>query len=80
MKKSTLLLLLLLTVCLCTTSFAADHEKDIKAGFIYVGPVGDAGWTYSHDQGRQEMEALPFVKPSTFIESVPEGGRIGTRN
>ena len=73
MKKSTLLLLLLLTVCLCTTSFAADHEKDIKAGFIYVGPVGDAGWTYSHDQGRQEMEALPFVKPSTFIESVPEG-------
>jgi len=48
--------------------------KQIQAGFIYVGPVGDAGWTYAHDQGRQEMEKLPFVKEnSTFIESVPEG-------
>ena len=72
MKKVTLLLLLL-TVSLCSTGFAAHHEKESQAGFIYVGPVGDAGWTYSHDQGRLEMEKLPFVKPSTFIESVPEG-------
>jgi len=47
--------------------------KEVQAGFIYVGPVGDAGWTYAHDQGRLEMEKLDFVKPSTFIESVPEG-------
>ena len=51
----------------------APQAKEIQAGFIYVGPVGDAGWTYAHDQGRQEMEELDFVKPSTFIESVPEG-------
>jgi len=47
--------------------------KQIKAGFIYVGPVGDAGWTWSHDQGRIEMEKADYVSPSTFIESVPEG-------
>lgn len=69
MKKTILLLMALLLLLPCAV-FAA---KEIKAGFIYVGPVGDAGWTYAHDQGRQEMEKLPFVEPSTFIESVPEG-------
>ncbi|PNU21485.1 BMP family ABC transporter substrate-binding protein [Geothermobacter hydrogeniphilus] len=48
-------------------------EKQVKAGFVYVGPVGDGGWTYAHDQGRQAMEKLPFVKPSIFLESVHEG-------
>lgn len=46
---------------------------DVKAAFIYVGPIGDAGWTYAHEQGRLEMAKLPFVKESTYIESVPEG-------
>ncbi len=71
MNKTALLIMLLLATCLCSNSFAA---KEIKAGFIYVGPVGDAGWTYAHDEGRKEMEKLPFVKEnSTYIESVPEG-------
>jgi basic membrane protein A len=71
MKKTALFLILLLALVLSGTAFAG---KEIKAGFIYVGPVGDAGWTYAHDQGRQEMEKLPFVQPnSTYIESVPEG-------
>ncbi|MDH3661253.1 MAG: BMP family ABC transporter substrate-binding protein [Alphaproteobacteria bacterium] len=48
---------------------AAD---DIKAGFIYPGPVGDAGWAFSHDAGRQALEQLPFVSGTSFIESVPE--------
>ncbi len=52
---------------------AALAVDKVKAGFIYVGPVGDAGWTYAHDLGRKEMEKLPYVEPSTFIESVPEG-------
>jgi basic membrane protein A len=44
-----------------------------KVGFIYVGPVGDYGWSYAHDQGRQYLEkTLPGVK-TTFVESVPEG-------
>mgnify|MGYP000698605406 CR=1 FL=1 len=55
------------------TAAPATAEKQIKAGFIYVGPVGDAGWTWAHDQGRIEMEKAEYVSPSTFIESVPEG-------
>jgi len=69
MKKMTLLLLALFLF-----SFAAvAGAKDIKAAFVYVGPVGDGGWTFAHDQGRAEMDALSFVKKTTFIESVPEG-------
>lgn len=68
--KKFILLCLAMFLILPHTAFA---EKQVKAGFIYVGPVGDAGWTYAHDQGRLEMEKLSFVEPSTYIESVPEG-------
>ena len=69
MKKIMWLLLVLFSL-----AFSANvYAKDIKAAFIYVGPVGDGGWTYAHDQGRIEMEKLPFVTKTTFIESVPEG-------
>ena len=50
----------------------AKGEK-LKAGFVYVGPVEDAGWTKSHDDGRLAMEELDFVGESVFVESVPEG-------
>ena len=51
------------------------HAADpVKAGFIYVSPVGDAGWTFQHDQGRKEMEKALAGKVTTkFVESVPEG-------
>ncbi len=43
-----------------------------KACFIYVGPVGDAGWTYAHDVGRKKAEAaLPWLE-TRYVESVPE--------
>ena len=69
MKKLALLLLVPM-MFLCVSTAGA---KDINAAFIYVGPVGDGGWTYAHDQGRIEMAKLPFVKKATYIESVPEG-------
>lgn len=51
---------------------AAFAQDPVKVGFIYVGPVGDAGWTFAHDLGRQRLEeALPNVE-TIFIESVPE--------
>jgi len=53
----------------------ADQAKpaELKVGFIYVGPPGDAGWTYAHDQGRKYMEEkLPYVK-TVYQESVGEG-------
>ena len=51
---------------------AAATDK-LKVAYIYVGPVGDGGWSYAHDLGRQYMEKeLPYVE-TTFVESVPEG-------
>ncbi|NOQ40914.1 MAG: BMP family ABC transporter substrate-binding protein, partial [Desulfuromusa sp.] len=64
-------LLFLVLFAMSFTSVAG--AKDIKAAFVYVGPVGDGGWTFAHDLGRIEMATLPFVKKTTFIESVPEG-------
>jgi basic membrane protein A and related proteins len=46
----------------------------LKVGFIYVGPVGDAGWTFAHDNGRKHIEGKfgDRIK-TTFVEKVPEG-------
>jgi basic membrane protein A and related proteins len=55
----------------CAAPAAADP---IKVGFIYVSPIGDAGWTFQHDQGRREMEkALAGKVETKYIENVPEG-------
>ncbi len=52
---------------------SAAKDK-IKIGFVYVGPVGDHGWTYRHDIGRQAVEAALGDKVETsFVESVSEG-------
>lgn len=48
--------------------------EDLKAAFIYVGPVGDAGWSYRHDQGRQCIEK-DGVK-TAFVESVPQAADV----
>ena len=46
----------------------------IKVGFIYVGPVGDHGWTYMHDQGRLTVEKeLGDQVETTYVESVKYG-------
>lgn len=48
--------------------------EPLKVGFVYVSPVGDAGWTSQHDAGRKEMEqALAGKVVTTFVEKVPEG-------
>jgi basic membrane protein A and related proteins len=45
-----------------------------KVAFVYVGPVGDNGWTYAHDQGRIAVEKAFGDKVKTsFAEKVPEG-------
>ena len=50
---------------------AADK---LKVGFIYVGPVGDFGWSHQHDQGRQALaQALGDKVETTFLENVSEG-------
>ncbi|MEM7745311.1 MAG: BMP family ABC transporter substrate-binding protein [Pseudomonadota bacterium] len=52
----------------------AMAEPELKVGFVYVGPVGDHGWTYQHDQGRLAVEeAFGDRVQTTFVESVKEG-------
>ncbi|MBC7141942.1 MAG: BMP family ABC transporter substrate-binding protein [Rhodobacteraceae bacterium] len=54
---------------------AAEAQMDkVKACFVYVGPIGDGGWTYQHDQGRlQLIEAFGDKVETAYQESVPEG-------
>ncbi len=76
MKKIVWLLVFVLGITLCGAAYAAFPPvpaDKLNPGFVYIGPVGDGGWTFMHEQGRLDMEkAFPGVK-STFVESVPEG-------
>jgi basic membrane protein A len=68
-KKRTLFLVAGLVLFLMVTAVSA---KDLQVGFVYVSPIGDAGWSYAHDTGRKMVDKLPEVKTS-FVEAVPEG-------
>ena len=56
---------------LSTTSQAAEP---VKAGFVYVSPITEAGWTKQHDEGRKAVEkALGQQVKTTFVADVAEG-------
>ncbi|MGB0426955.1 MAG: BMP family ABC transporter substrate-binding protein, partial [Paracoccaceae bacterium] len=70
MKLKSILTSAIAAFALGTAAIAAD----IKVGFVYVGPVGDGGWTYEHDQGRKAVvEAFGDRVETIYQESVPEG-------
>ncbi|QUH27145.1 BMP family ABC transporter substrate-binding protein [Serpentinicella alkaliphila] len=52
-----------------------DKNEQIKVGFIYVGPIGDGGWTYAHNEGRKYLEEQLNVE-TFYKESVPEGPEV----
>ena len=53
---------------------AALADDPMKIGFVYVGPVGDHGWTYEHEQGRKAVVAEFGDKvKTTYVENVSEG-------
>ncbi len=54
------------------TPAAAPSGAPIKVAFIYIGPTGDLGWTYAHDQGRLQIEQNIPSATTSFIENVPE--------
>ena len=57
-----------------TAAAPAPKPEPLKVGFIYVGPVGDAGWTFAHDNGRKYIEQKFGDKiKTTFVEKVAEG-------
>ncbi len=54
-------------------SAQAVKTEPLKIAFAYVGPVGDGGWTYAHDNGRKALEKEFGDKVTTsFVENVPE--------
>jgi len=69
MRLFKILAVVILSLVVCT-AYAAD--KEMKVGFVYVSPIGDAGYSYAHDVGRQAVEAMPGVTTS-YVEAVPEG-------
>jgi len=55
-----------------TARQATPSGEPIRVAFVYVGPVGDLGWTYAHDQGRIALEeAIPNVE-TAYLENVPD--------
>ncbi|WP_298260847.1 BMP family ABC transporter substrate-binding protein [uncultured Litoreibacter sp.] len=71
MKRRTILAGAVAALALTTTAFAEDKTK---VGFVYVGPVGDGGWTTEHNNGRLAVEEHFGDKVETiFQEKVPEG-------
>jgi len=54
--------------------------EPLKVAFVYIGPVGDAGWTFAHDTGRKAVDAKFGDKvKTTFIENVPESAADAER-
>ncbi|MBB3111258.1 basic membrane protein A [Paenibacillus phyllosphaerae] len=49
----------------------ASEKKTPRVAFVYIGPPGDGGWTFQHDEGRKYMEEQTGIKADT-VENVPE--------
>ena len=72
MKK--LIGMVALALAMTFAAGAATADDKLKVGFIYIGPIGDHGWTYAHDQGRLMIEeALGDQVETVYVENIPEG-------
>ena len=68
------LLCVLATAIGLSVSLSASAADPLKVGFVYNGPIGDHGWTYQHEQGRQALTHQLGDKITTsYVENVPEG-------
>jgi basic membrane protein A len=71
MKNTFKILCLMLSLSISAFCFA---KEPLKIGFVYVSSTGEAGWTYTHDQARLNLEKVFGDKiKTTFIENVAEG-------
>ena len=63
----------LAAACFFSPAFA-QSTTPVRAAFVYVAPLTDAGWVRQHDQGRLAVEAaLPGQVKTTYVENVAEG-------
>jgi basic membrane protein A and related proteins len=54
--------------------FGASAADKLKVGFIYLGPIGDLGWTYQHNLGREAIvKEFGDKIETTYLENVSEG-------
>jgi len=76
-NKVMLVVMLVIAVIFSLASVMMAKEyvpgTPLKAGFIYVGPIGDLGWSYAHDEARRICEdTFPWLE-TVYVESVAEG-------
>ena len=74
MKLFKLIAASLLSMGFLSMAVMADEPKDkVKAGFVYIGPTGDHGWTYRHDIGRQDVaEAFNVGKAKAVVVCISD--------
>ncbi len=60
------------TTASSSTFTSTPSTRKVKAAWIYVGPIGDYGWTYAHEMGRRYVQSRLSWLESTYKESVPE--------
>ncbi|WP_374413799.1 BMP family ABC transporter substrate-binding protein [Hydrogenophaga sp.] len=64
----------LAAACVLSPAFSQQPAPPVRAAFVYVAPLTDAGWVRQHDQGRLAVEAaLPGQVKTSFVENVAEG-------
>jgi len=69
------LMVLVMVASMVAVGIAAEYVpgSPLKAGFIYIGPIGDYGWSHAHDVARKAvLEQFPWLS-TVYVESVPEG-------
>jgi basic membrane protein A and related proteins len=61
-------------LAIAAATFQAYAAGKLKIGFVYLGPIGDLGWTFQHDVGRRALVAAFGDRiDTTYLENVPEG-------
>ena len=72
-KRGILALLVMIgALAMLVPGHTIAQEPDLKVAFVLIGPAGDPGWSYAHDQGRLAIEtAFPNVE-TAYAENVPE--------
>jgi basic membrane protein A and related proteins len=74
MKRRTLLASAAMGLMLASGAAFAQGMDKVKACFVYVGPIGDGGWTFQHHDGAMQVQAAFGDKVEIqFQENVPEG-------